>query len=177
VVPTLAWAGLVVWSAGSYYNHEVVVYRQLIWLVDAARTGLGGFLDQAALNTRSYARTFVSLELLPLAGASLLLAIGCVLPGRSAATTPQDGSAGARAIHRTGCFVVGGCLFLFFWSLGYYRTRLTFSLVPPALCLAAVEVTRLAGADRRLLRRFSWALASAGCLWTAYHAIKYGPFS
>jgi hypothetical protein len=177
VVPTLIWVGLVTWSAGSYYNHEMVVYRQLIWLADAARTGLDGFMGQVARNTRTYAATFLSLEMLPFGGTCLLLMLGRTVVGRSTWPGPEAGPSSARSIHRIGCMVVAGCFFFFLWGLGYYQTRLTFSLVPPALCLAGIELARLSGTDRIAIRRLAWVLTPLACLWTALHVIKYGPFS
>jgi hypothetical protein len=174
LVPTLSWVALVTWLSGSYYNHEIVVYRQLIWLADATRSGVGGFLNQAARNTRAYAATYLSVEMFPLVVAGVLLALGQAVKQGAGEAAP---AAGERTSLERGCFVVGGCFFLFLGALGYYQTRLTFSLVPLALCVVAMELTRLAGTDRRMLRRLAWVLTPAACLWTAYHLMKYGPFS
>lgn len=173
LAPTCAWIALVTWRAGSYYNHEMVAYRQLIWMADAARTGVGGFLSAAAHNTRGFAATFVTPEMLPLLGA-------CILVPLSRARRPpawRPGPLGmAGRIDEQGCLVVDAIFFLFLWALGYYQTRLTYSLVPPALCLGAIELSRLTGSSAASSRRLAWILVPVACIWTAYHVMKYGPF-
>ena len=177
LLPTLAWVALVTWTTGSYYNHEIVVYRQLIWVVDAARLGVGGFLAQAARNTSAYAATFFSLELLPVGAAAILLAVGRARTGRRGATSRAGESDATSDRHQQGCLAVAGCLFVFLWLLGYYRTRLTFSLVPPSLCLAGIELTRLTASRPLARRRLVWVLTSLAGVWCAFHVLKYGPFS
>src|SRR5206468_8251356 len=114
-------------------------YRQLIWLADAARTGVAGFVVEAARNTRAYAATYLSVEVLPLGATCVLLALAHASNGRWETPPGGGGDPGARTLLKRGCMVVGGCFFLFLWALGYYQTRLTFSLVPPALCVGAME--------------------------------------
>jgi len=173
LLPTIAWIALVTWRSGSYYNHEMVVYRQLIWMADAAQTGVGGFLRTAAHNTRSFAATFVTPEMLPFLGV-------CVLIPLSRTMRPADPRPAPfgidRRIDARACLVVDAVFFLFLWALGYYQTRLTYSLIPPALCLGAMEMSRMTGTNGLSNRRLAWILAPLACIWTAYHVMKYGPF-
>jgi hypothetical protein len=175
-VPTLAWMALVTWIAGSYYNHEMQVYRQLVWVADAAQTGVPGFVGQVARNTRAFGATFLSAEMLPLLGACMLFLVRRPTGGSADSRGPGVGDPVRAGMLARGSVVVAACFFLFLWVLGYYQPRLTYSLVPPALCLAALGLSRIAGNDRVALRRTAWIVAPLACVWIAYHVMKYGPF-
>ena len=68
--------------------------------------------------------------------------------------------------------------FFFFWILGYYATRLTFTIVPPIVMFNTIAFNRtikyLAPFYKYL---FLTLIFIVTLIWCYYHITNYGPFS
>ncbi len=177
LLPTALWVGVVTLRAGSYYNHEMVQYRQLVWIIDAAGQGLGTFVAVWWEYSSAFARTLMFVDILPF----LVVAMAAYLLPKPVRGGASDAGASlldesrAEALEFV-CLATFASLFTFFWALGFYERRLTFSIVPPLLCFIGVRFGRRFAASR-------WratggvALSVVAGLWMFYHVTKYGPFS
>jgi hypothetical protein len=63
LLPTATWVATCIAVAGSYYNTEVVQFRQFVWMFDATRNGT--LLSQIVTNLRSFARATLPTIALP----------------------------------------------------------------------------------------------------------------
>ncbi len=75
VAPLLVWIGIVRLFGVTFYNHELVFYRQFIWLLDGVRMPLSAFAFKLASNSYHYAQTMgvlgMSRRLLKFSGGSV----------------------------------------------------------------------------------------------------------
>jgi len=172
-LPTLLWVGITTLTAGRYYNYEMAAFRQLVWVLDAARLGPKTLALVIAGNTGRFLETFADLDvaLFPLLA---LAGIG-VSRLRAHSAPPSDGAAQEKEFRQAASIAI--IVFLgFFWILGYYQPRLTFSLAPPALILIITDLNRLAAASPRARAVARAALAVGVAIWCPYHVFSYGPF-
>jgi len=157
LLPTGSWIlGLKLRSV-AYYNHEVVRYRQLVWLLDAAQTTPGEFLDTIGSKTLDFVNTlrgiWVLLVVVPL--------LWLVARRRTGKPAPLIKDA----------LVLLALFAGFLLILGYYNERLTFTLQPLLLCLGAAALARLRLPAQGIL------LLVAALGWHVYQMLSYGPFS
>jgi hypothetical protein len=200
-VPLVCWMSYVRLKTGGFYSHEVVAYRQFVWMLDCARAGAGPGLTMASANGARFlamTQTVVTFPLMLIA----LAALGRRLfTGRSAdhdASEPahvsvastsasEDRSAAAReAGHAIAGAVTAYLLVatIFLAAMGFYTPRLSWALVPALLALAVLELRAWRVAMSRglssktLLTRGLHGLSLAACaayVFLLFH--RFGPFS
>ncbi len=164
LLPVALWPAWVKQTTGAFYSHELVAYRQFVWLADAFQAGGVRGLAIVGTKARLFADTWLTAELAPLTLATAALV---VLTRRAPVETP------ARELRRqTWLWLLLGLVFLAL--MGFYATRLTYNLVPAMLILAGLALTQLPAARRRLAARL---LPIAGLAWWLAHAVKHGPYS
>lgn len=171
VLPSVMWIGTVRAMTGSYYSAETSRYRQFVWIVDALRAGGGRFLDELGRNTLSFLDTIVSPDVLPIVIiATLVLAI----PARRSEVQvcATDSVRQIRLQLMLAATIVVIVEAVFQWSMGFYESRLTFSLVPPLLVMIVLRAPRLANA---LWTRVG-ALTFTGA-WVVMQVLREGPFN
>ncbi|MCP3987404.1 MAG: hypothetical protein GY723_23710 [bacterium] len=169
VAPILTWMGLVRLVSGSFFSSEITDYRQFVWILDAAGEGLPELLAGVERATVGFGRTAASWEIAPfLAVAGIGIAL-LSIPGSK-----------PKPPHSNMPWVCGGVLaslVLFLAAMGYSQVRLSTSLVPPAVLMAAWAWSGLLR-DRPVLRRpatLCGVLFAIG--WIAVHLSKSGPYS
>jgi 4-amino-4-deoxy-L-arabinose transferase-like glycosyltransferase len=156
VIPLLAWRLVVAAETGDFYMHEIVAYRQFVWMLDAASMGGREIADALQMNLSRFARTLPTALTFPVA--SLLLVKGAA---RWMGSPPfsRDERVLQRAVM---AFYVPAMPF--FALMGYYAPRLTWQLVPPLLIMLAIDLGRLlasAGAERKKVASRSLVVVSA----------------
>jgi hypothetical protein len=161
-LPLALWMAFVTTRTGRFYSHEVAYYRQFVWIIDSASRGASVLVTDLFRNLAEYAKTLATVAWLPV----ILLAV----LGRTA-------NGNDRETRRA----VTWYLFAnvpFYALMGFYRTRLTWTIVPPLLLLLAERIGRLEQSvsenRRRALRAGAAALALA---YAAYWFVKVGPYS
>jgi hypothetical protein len=152
-IPILGWVGFVMLRNGSFYSAEVSLVHQFVWLRDALAQGAAHAVRECADYAWQFGRTFRSWEVLPF----VMLGTLVVIWHRKRLSNVAIAS-----------MVVGALFAIFLYLMGYYRNRLTFSLVPPLLVCIAPYVG-------------SWKYSPVGLLlfdlaWVAYHVLKHGPY-
>ena len=134
-LPMIIW---IVWlkSAGvTFYNPELEKYREFVWITDALKSSEGSIFRVFLSHCYHYLLTFGSL-IIPL----LFLFIAYLIYKQKAEPSPSLRNRLNALMPYTGRllqFVLIETL-IFFWLIGYYADRLTFSVVPVLFCYAAL---------------------------------------
>ncbi|HEU0298235.1 MAG TPA: hypothetical protein VFR37_02250 [Longimicrobium sp.] len=134
-LPIAAWTAFVVARTGSFYSHEIVRYRQFVWLADAAATGPAAFLATLAANLGQYAMVLGRVAAFP-ALVVTVLALALHLPGGARRPEGHPRRAAAVLVY----LLVG---IPFFALMGFYATRLAWTVVPALLVVIALETEAL----------------------------------
>ena len=172
-LPIATWIAVVTATAGYFYNLEAVEYGQFVWMARASARDGRDVLPTLWVFTQTYVAKLVQNVAVFFGVAAGLIAFNAM---RSRSPSVGSAALSQASIRGVAGGVLLGCL-LFFWLLGYYKDRLTFALVPPLLCLIAIELQR--GIDQgRLSRRIVLYVtgATVGC-WMLFTIVRYGPFS
>lgn len=167
VAPSAVWIAMVRLVAGSYYSAETAEYRQFVWIFDALGEGLGELVSRADHNSRLYADTFVSPDLLPVV--LLVAGVGVVVRGRPSSVRDRSRFSADLAV---AALIVAVAVFLFQWAMGFYESRLTFMLVPPLIVLVALGVQQ---DSRHRWLRPAVVVFTVG--WIVMQVLREGPFN
>ena len=132
ILPTLAWVTCLTLVSGGYFNAEIQIFREIVWILDALDSGdLGArFLE----NTNMYFRTFLNVDILPFFLMSFLVSLYLVVNFKEF----KEYSLDKKHIYFLIMSVIA-FLFLFFWILGYYAPRFTFTMVPPLVIYITIS--------------------------------------
>jgi len=171
--PMALWSAVLIAVNGKVYSHEASAYRQFIWIFDKLSVSFKDFYDQlitftALYWTSVYRTVFVFLIAL------VLLKICNFFFQRKSAQTEIPASRSSLA----GIIAIILMLYaLFFWLMGYYGERLTFTLVPVVLCLIVLELNVLLSQGKALIVKAVYVLLlfCAG-IWIYSNVKTYGPF-
>jgi hypothetical protein len=172
VLPPLVWIAYVRHVAGAFYSHEVDGYRQFVWMADSwSRGGYQAFLMALAHNTRIYVPQVLQVLVVPAVVVAIAVVVVAAVPHAARTTLRMEG------LTVFACSVTFALDFVFFWALGYYAVRLTWSIVPPLLVASGIIVVgstaRLSVAARRLL---VGALVLFAASLDYYTIVKLGPW-
>lgn len=176
LVPTLLWIGLVTVTAGHYYNHEMVAYRQLVWIVDKIQLGIYEFARYIKHYSIKYFKTF-SLEILPFAIVSLIFLFHSLIGGIKREGWKLVGRFDKYALMLKILFVSSIVIFIFYWILGFYTSRLTFTVVPILICYIALKLNSIINDIPQTENMIRIITMICAAFWFIYHVFKYGPFS
>lgn len=150
VIPTLVWVVVCKIYAGSYYNHEAAVYRQFVWVLDAAQEGPAELWHRVSSYFLLSVRAALGVAELWLAAG--LIAVGVIIAAIrriSLRPTNDDDRATLTAIALTE--VVS---FFFLYGIGYYTPRLSILLFPPMLMLIGWIAARLLANASAVTRKY-----------------------
>ena len=119
-IPTVSWILLLKFKEINFTSSELNVYRQFIWIADAVKISPQHLLYCGSVNTWYFLQTFGSI-LLPL-----------LLPAITILHSLKNNISLSVLTQRIAIIplLICAAYVLFFWLLGYYADRLTFSLVP-----------------------------------------------
>lgn len=171
LAPTAAWITFVVFRTGSFYSHEIDHYRQFVWIADSLYAGgLSALLRDLATKSGGFADTLC--VVMPFSLAAGALAGLLYVRGR----LREIVRANETLLRSIAVYAIVDVLF--FWLMGSYASRLTWTIVPAIALLLAVEIQALdqvaSDSGRRLLRAASVA---ATVLYMAYWYLRPGPWS
>jgi len=173
VIPTIIWIVTVTISSGYYYNHEIVSYRQVIWIFDTLRVGFHEFIEHFLIFTSNYFKTF-SYEILPFIVFSVVLYIILYFYRQiNTNTTKIDIK---YTLFKKIVFLNFIGYFIFLWLLGYYSMRLTFTIVAPLLFYIALELDYFIKKKQIFCKIILSSLSVSVIYWIVFHVVKYGPF-
>jgi hypothetical protein len=159
--PIGGWMILCRLIVGSYYNHEAVAYRQLVWVLDALEAG------PADLGRRSASYLLLTVQEIlattELWWAAALIMIGVIAAGvlrvRLGPQTP------AQQATLLGVGLTAGATVAFLWAIGFYTPRLSITLLPLLLIVAGWIYSRLTAAGAWYGRIVPAAAAAAALVW------------
>lgn len=170
LLPILGWAAFVKWQAGDFYSHEIVAYRQFIWIIQALREGPAAFLDQLTRFSGLFSTVVVKAAWLP------LLATGLVMGVSAARRVPAVAEEKVR--HTTAAVLFYEWVAVPFYALmGFYATRLAWALVPPLLLILTVQTQRLLESlDKTPSRAVGAGLFLLSIVCLLYQVLSAGPY-
>lgn len=160
VIPTLLWMLILKLNGVSYYSLEIAYYRQLIWIKDSLSVSASAFFQALQKNTMAYFST-MRYFICSLAAAGAIVAI------MSRFKLPEQNNT---KIIKGIAFVLL-CFFCFYWMLGFYEERLTYTLIPVLLCLV-IAFCR----DSFHQKKMTYILCGLALTWHIYVLLSYGPF-
>ncbi len=171
IIPTLIWVITVTFTAGSYFSHEVSDYGQGVWVLYSMQRGFAAFTMQFLKNTGLFLKTFWSFEILPFILAAAVLSV-MNLRGKNKWLT--NAYKDYILIPVTFTFLA---FFLFYWLLGYYKWRLTYTLVPPLVSMSAALLSWDLRSRPSMDRPLKFVLILIVLGWLAFHVLKHGPYA
>ena len=148
-VPVLAWMALCRLVTGSYYSHEASVYRQFVWVLDAAQAGPGELARRSASYLLLTLGEILATSELWLVGAAL--AVGVVAAAVARVDLRPD-----TPVQRATLIAVGltaATTVAFLWGVGFFTPRLSVTLLPLLLIVTGWVYARLAAGAGVWLRR------------------------
>lgn len=171
--PTLAWSLILLAVNGSIYSHEIGTYRQFVWIFDKLSVSFKDFYSQLISFTVIYGITIYRTVLVFIIA---LLAIK-IFNSIEHFTAKHTNKPTDYYLMRNVMVVIFMFYLLFFWLMGYYSERLTFTLVPVVLCLIVLKLNILfARAGALAVKVVSVLLLIFAFVWVYTSVTAYGPF-
>ena len=171
-VPAAAWIAFVRFATGSFYSLEINLNRDFVWIIDLLRAGNGArTFWTLLLITEAYGETLRYVWVVPV---TALVLIGAPLATRG--RLREMIAANKTTVESIAFYLVPA--FLFFWLLGLYYSRLTWSLVPPLAVLIAIatkSLNEILGARGRSVLKVSCVVAAI--FYAAFWYVTPGPWS
>lgn len=133
LVPVMLWKTVINLN-GEFYSHEMVVYRQFVWVIDACKSGMLELLKEAWDKLTIYAKCYFNTGGLTLF--TLLCCAGYIYKKNITFTEKEKKLLIASTIYIV--FASG-----FFYVLGYYGWRFIWHIVPANLIFIAFLVNKL----------------------------------
>jgi hypothetical protein len=166
LMPMISWYIFIGVATGTVYNHEIVKYRQFIWLKDSFLKGAPALMTDVSANIAAYLDTLLSVVAFP----CLVLAVVIFL-------TRKLNTGNLRALYgdeRWQAIVIYIVSNLSFYGLmGFYETRLSWTIVPAILVILGLTIRRLdgllIGASRSVFHLF---LTGTSSLYFAYWYLR-----
>lgn len=169
IAPLGLWSLVLIAVNGRVYSHEASAYRQFVWVFDKLIISFNDFYAQfltfSAIYWISVYRTVLVFLI-----AFALLKIYNLLFNRK--RFPPN-----FYLMQTMLAVIFLLYFAFFWLMGYYSERLTFTLVPVVLCAIVTELNLLISNGKTLTVKAVYVLLLLCAGFWIYSNVKaYGPF-
>lgn len=165
VIPTFSWIFICNYCSGHYFNGEITTFREIIWIKDALQIGFLHFLYVCLDFTFRYLNT-VLITLSP-----FLIGIYFLrkrLKQKENRIEPQHFYRFTKWM-----FLL---FFCFFWILGYYNFRLTYTCVPILLISISMAVQALLNDGTFEKDKLVSRLKVLSVFWIVWSVLKYGPF-
>ncbi|HUQ18776.1 MAG TPA: hypothetical protein VM099_04110 [Gemmatimonadaceae bacterium] len=171
-LPAFAWIAFVRFMTGNFYSLEINLNRDFVWIIDLFRAGNSARIFWTLLlTTEAYGETIRDVCLFPLLILGLLSAL-LASRGRLRETI----IANRTMLVSVAVYLVPA--FFFFWTLGLYYSRLTWSLVPPlALMIAVATRSLIAIVSERGKSTLRFGCVVATACYSAFWYFSSGPWS
>ena len=165
VLPTLSWMYICYYFSGHYFNGEIETFREIIWIKDTLSKGILDFLAAWASFSLSYLHT-VLITLTP-------FVVGIYILYKQKNELQISSENELFYYFLQWMFIL---FFVFFWMLGYYNFRLTYTSVPILLLLIALLLQNLIDNKKIDTIKLQKRLRLLAVIWVVWSVIKYGPF-
>jgi hypothetical protein len=131
ILPYLLWVSFCIIKAGSYYNHEVEVYRQFIWVFDSFQKG--DFLNTLIFNLFRFMSSFSDIQTMM---CLIMLLITTLLSLSMYINFQTKTSHLNKDVEKSKIFIISiasfisiSTMFIFYIMMGFYGNRLTWSII------------------------------------------------
>lgn len=173
VTPVITWSAILISKNGRVYNHEIEVYRQFVWVKDKLSVSFGDFWEQFLVFSSIYWVSIYRTVLAFIIGLFLLKLIRLAGWRRSGSgQLPANYSLARNLIA-----AVFALYFAFFWFMGYYSERITYTLVPVVLCLIALELSVFAVRGMKWTSRILYVLLiTLSLIWVYNGVTTFEPY-
>jgi hypothetical protein len=169
-MPLAAWVAFVTARTGAFYSEEIARFRQFVWLADAAFRGIGPFGRAVSENLSTYLTMLVAVIVAPVLMLGVTVAAARIAGDRSRPTDRERATARAIAVY----LLVD---VLFFAFMGFYRTRLTWTIVPALLLILGREIGRFERAvPARAGLAVKMGVVGIALGYSAYWFARAGPY-
>jgi hypothetical protein len=176
-LPTTIWIMIVTSISGGYFNAEVEIFREIIWILDSLECGVDDLALKFLENTFNYFSTIICLDIIPFVLLFLLLSAYLILNIKDIRKNLKNSNSNELQVYLL-LFSIIVFFFFFFWVLGYYATRLTFTLVPALIMFITIVFNRIIKRVEFFYKNLSFtSMFIITVIWCYYHITKYGPFS
>jgi len=169
-LPTVVWAAIVTNITGSYYSHEIVQYRQFVWLGDSLSQGANVLLTDLSANLSKYAFTVAQVVVFPCLALAFVVAVTLAV-----SVSRQPDNLDQSRSFAVLLYVLPAILFQ--GLMGFYQPRLSWSLVPAVLLILGLEIRQL---EVALVGRARFAVKASliivSAVYLAYWIFSQGPF-
>ncbi|HVM88503.1 MAG TPA: hypothetical protein VMT76_09980 [Puia sp.] len=147
--PTFLWCIILKAQGVNFFSAEISIFRQFVWILDAMKGSGSFFLSALLKHTASFIKTLPSLIFLTI----LLIGIAWRAHNNLIKSVIQRWhKKDYDDIFVLAAFIVAEFL-LFYWALGYYADRLTFSIAPILICCIAACLKK-----EKINQRFKYLL-------------------
>ena len=170
ISPLLIWILIVYNKNGSYYNPEISLYRQFVWIYDSISEGIQVFSEKLWIYTVKYVITMKVLVI------PALFLIGLrFMSWRNKKNVGEEVS--HKLVKRRTLFSILLIYFVFIWLINIAVERLTYNMFFILLCLISLEMAVL---DSRVKFLNKKSTVFTGIIlvviWSVYNIASYGPF-
>ncbi|MEP6900220.1 MAG: hypothetical protein ABJA66_00640 [Actinomycetota bacterium] len=171
--PTLLWSAILLVVNGRVYSHEVSAYRQFVWIFDKLLISFKDFYDQLISFTALYWTSIYRTVLVFIVALILLKIYNSIFqPKKDPAEISPN-----QFLMQSMLAIIFMLYLSFFWLMGYYGERLTFTLVPVVLCLIALELNEVISRGTALTVKAVYVLLLfCAFFWVYSNVNTYGPF-
>ena len=171
-LPTLSWIVMCKLIAGSYYNHEMLAYRQFVWLLDAERLGWPTFISSLISHLMEFMRILLPVLSFPLMLTGTIIVFAIVTQGGVRAIVKD------RQLMLLAIGITTITSFAFLYLMGFYLARIELELVMLVLLAAAILQTALlkrpdAATLRPIITSVLWIVVLGRLV---YELLKSGPW-
>ena len=143
LAPEALWAGFVLLKTGAFYQHEMVRYNEVTWMLDAWHRS-AGTLAAIWWDKFEHLLQFAALQAIPLLTVLLVVA-ALTIKKRSA---DHDASRSLWSLVLT-ALLVDAVTAVFYTCVGLIVPRLAYALIPALIVVAAATALLVAMHDRR----------------------------
>ena len=169
IFPIVMWFSILLMVNGSIYTHEVSAYRQFVWIFDKLSISFKDFYEQLISFTALYWVSIYRTVLIFLVGLFLLK----IFNSLSQLKNKDKDYPTNYLLTRNWIAVVFTLYLFFFWLMGYYSERLTYTLVPIVLCLIVLELNMIISRGRALTVKLVYVLLLFLALGWVYRGVTF----
>ncbi len=171
--PTLLWSLILLAVNGRVYSHEVSAYRQFVWIFDKLLISFKDFYEQLIAFSASYWTSIYRTVFVFLIVLFLLKLYNLIFQPKAERTEISP----HYFLMKSMLAIIFLLYLIFFWLMGYYGERLTFTLVPVVLCLIVLELNLLISRGKALTVKAVYVLLLFCAIFWIYSNVRtYGPF-
>jgi hypothetical protein len=133
IAPILVWVSYVTHRVGSFYSHEIVQYRQFVWMMDSIDGGLSHLMKTLSKNLDQFISTVSDVSVFP------TLLLGFLLSLDGLRRHDQEDFARRQMVSRA-ILAFWAVAVPFYALMGYYTSRLTWALTVPSIVLISFKL-------------------------------------